>query len=96
MSNEINNDDVCDACGVMVELGSVIHEDDCVLTLPISSPDEAAAKALAGTYITQAKAKFADCEVSEKTEPQGDGILLTLSLTFSCTAERLIFEMSLR
>jgi uncharacterized protein YfcZ (UPF0381/DUF406 family) len=91
-----NNDDVCEACGVFVELGSVIHEDDNVLSLPIAAPDQAQARALADQYISQARTKYPDCEVTEETEGLEAGVVLQVNIRFSCTAERLIFEMALR
>ncbi|MCE2593494.1 YfcZ/YiiS family protein [Motilimonas cestriensis] len=90
------NDDVCEACGVLVELGSVIHEDDNVLSLPITASDQAQARVLADQLINQAKAKYADCEIEEITEGLEAGVALQLNIRFSCTAERLIFEMALR
>ncbi|MCE0557682.1 MULTISPECIES: DUF406 family protein [unclassified Motilimonas] len=90
------NDDVCEACGVLVELGSVIHEDDNVLSLPIAASDQAQARVLADKLISQAKDKYADCEIEEITQGLEAGVVLQLNIRFSCTAERLIFEMALR
>ncbi|MCE2570222.1 DUF406 family protein [Motilimonas eburnea] len=90
------NDDVCEACGVLVELGSVIHEDDNVLALPISAPSLEQAQSLAQEYTQRAKEKYPDCEAEQVTQGLDAGIALVLNLRFSCTAERLIFEMSLR
>ncbi len=90
------NDDVCEACGVFVELGSVIHEDDNVLTLPISAPSVEVAQPLADDYIQRAKTKYPDCEIEQVTQGLDAGIAIQLNIRFSCTAERLIFEMSLR
>ena len=39
MSQDKNVDDVCEACGTIVELGSVIAEDDTVLILPFMGED---------------------------------------------------------
>ena len=47
VQNNTCETDVCEACGTIVELGSVIAEDDTVLVLPFDGSDEAGVKALA-------------------------------------------------
>jgi len=87
--------DVCEACGTIVELGSVITEDDTVLVLPFSGPDKASVEALAEKYIKAAQARFATVEVSVDFNDITDAVESKVSLQFECTAEKLIFEMGL-
>lgn len=87
--------DVCEACGTIVELGSVITEDDTVLVLPFSGPDQASVKVLADKYIKAAKARFVTVEVSVDFQGVIGAVESKVSLQFECTAEKLIFEMGL-
>ncbi|MFT6986319.1 MAG: hypothetical protein ACJAT7_002152 [Psychromonas sp.] len=95
MSQDQNTNDVCEACGTFVELGSVIAEDDTVLVLPFSGTDKASVELLAQKYIDAAVARFPSVEFSKKTETTDTGETCKLSLQFECTAEKLIFEMGL-
>lgn len=95
MTTDKNNDDVCEACGTIVELGSVINEDDTVLVLPFAGSDSAAVNELAKKYIDAAKGRFTTVEISQKETTTAEGVSLELSLAFECTAEKLIFEMGL-
>jgi uncharacterized protein YfcZ (UPF0381/DUF406 family) len=87
--------DVCDACGTIVELGSVIHEDDIVLVLPFDGSDQAGVKKLAQKYIDAAKARFETVEVNQEDSVTEQGFACQVTFTFECTAEKLIFEMGL-
>jgi uncharacterized protein YfcZ (UPF0381/DUF406 family) len=87
--------DVCEACGTIVELGTVIAEDDTVLVLPFEGANEVDVKALAQKYIDVAKARFDTVEVTQKESKTEKGLKVEITLTFSCTAEKLIFEMGL-
>lgn len=99
MSQEIKSTtqeaDVCEACGTIVELGSVIAEDDTVLVLPFTGPDKPSVEALADKYITAAKNRFETVEVSVAFEEVNNAIESKVSLKFECTAEKLIFEMGM-
>lgn len=95
MSQDQNVDEVCEACGSFVELGSVISEDDTLLVLPFSGESKEAVKQLAQKYIDAAKARFATVNVNTQENSDQDGYHIELSLTFECTAEKLIFEMNL-
>jgi len=90
-----NESDVCEACGTIVELGSVIAEDDTVLVLPFNGADEAGVNKLAQKYIDAAKARFATVEVSQANTTTEQGFSSSVTLTFECTAEKLIFEMGI-
>ena len=87
--------DVCEACGTIVELGSVISEDDTVLVLPFDGTDEAGVNKLAQKYIDAAKTRFETVGVSQETLKTEQGFACAVTLTFECTAEKLIFEMGL-
>ena len=99
MSQEIQSTtqeaDVCEACGTIVELGSVIAEDDTVLVLPFAGPDKSSVEALADKYITAAKNRFETVEVSVVFEEVNNTVESKVSLQFECTAEKLIFEMGM-
>ena len=99
MSQEIQSTtqeaDVCEACGTIVELGSVIAEDDTVLVLPFAGPDKPSVEALADKYITAAKNRFETVEVSVVFEEVNNTVESKVSLQFECTAEKLIFEMGM-
>ncbi len=95
MSQEKNVDEVCEACGTIVELGSVICEDDTVLVLPFTGVDAVSVKQLAQKYIDAATERFATVEVSKTEQADENGASCELSLKFECTAEKLIFEMNL-
>jgi len=87
--------DVCEACGTFVELGSVISEDDTLLTLPFSGPDKASVDALAEKYISAAKTRFETVEVNVSYQENTTSVECEVILGFECTAEKLIFEMGL-
>lgn len=95
MSQDKNVDDICEACGSFVELGSVISDDDTVLVLPFTGKDSDAVKALAKKYIDAARTRFDSVVVTEQETTEDDGVSLQITLKFDCTAEKLIFEMGL-
>ncbi|GLS92156.1 hypothetical protein GCM10007916_32260 [Psychromonas marina] len=90
-----NESDVCEACGTIVELGSVIAEDDTVLVLPFEGADQAGVNKLAQKYIDAAKARFETVEVTREEATTAQGFSCNVTLAFECTAEKLIFEMGL-
>lgn len=90
-----NESDVCEACGTIVELGSVIAEDDTVLVLPFEGADQAGVKKLAQKYIDAAKGRFETVEVTLEEAATEQGFNCKVTLAFECTAEKLIFEMGL-
>ena len=95
MSVTTEETEVCEACGTIVELGSVISENDTLLVLPFNGPNKASVEALAEKYIKAAKNRFETVEVSvDFTEVDG-GVESKVSLQFDCTAEKLIFEMGM-
>lgn len=95
MSQEQNTNDVCEACGTIVELGSVISDDDTMLVLPFTGGDKASVEQLVKKYTDAAKERFPEVEVSTEESSDAEGEHIKLALTFDCTAEKLIFEMGL-
>jgi len=95
MSQDKNTNDVCEACGTIVELGSVIGEDDTVLVLPFAGHSKEAVAQLAQKYIDAAQTRFPEVVVATQESSDADGEHIALSLTFDCTAEKLIFEMGM-
>ena len=95
MSQDKNENDVCEACGTIVELGSVITEDDTVLLLPFAGADKVSVEKIAQKYIDAAKTRFATVEVTTKETVQANSVAIEVSLHFECTAEKLIFEMGM-
>ena len=90
-----NEADVCESCGSIVELGSVITDDDTVLVLPFSGSDKVTVEQLAQKYIDAAQTRFPEVVVSKEEKSDAEGDHIKLVLTFDCTAEKLIFEMGL-
>ncbi|ABM02723.1 conserved hypothetical protein [Psychromonas ingrahamii 37] len=95
MSQDKNADDICEACGSFVELGSVISDDDTVLVLPFTGKESVAVTALAIKYIDAAKTRFDSVVVTEQEITADDLVTLEVTFNFDCTAEKLIFEMGL-
>ena len=87
--------EVCEACGTFVELGSVITEDDTLLILPFSGPDKTSVDQLADKYIQAAQARFPEVQVSVDYKEVEYVVESKVSLRFECTAEKLIYEMGL-
>ena len=95
MSQDKSNEEVCEACGSFVELGSVIGENDTALVLPFTGKESRAVNVLAKKYIDAATARFGTVQVSSKESTDNNGVRLQVTLNFDCTAEKLIFEMGL-
>ena len=95
MSQDKNTNEVSEACGTIVELGSVITEDDTLLLLPFAGADKISVEQMAQKYIDAAKMRFATVAVTTKETTQANTVTIEVSLQFECTAEKLIFEMSL-
>lgn len=93
-NNQVENE-VCEACGTFVELGSVIAEDDTVLVLPFTGQDKASVEALANKYINAAKERYDTVEVNTEFTEGAQSVDAKVTLKFECTAEKLIFEMGL-
>lgn len=88
--------DICDSCGSMAEIGTIIGEGDEVMELVIEAAAEADARAKLAAYEALAKQVTAEAEVSSELSQGADGVILKARLQFTCTAEKLIFEMRAR
>lgn len=91
MSCDIQKD-TCDACGCSMEIGTIIGEDDCLYAFELKGI-EADVKA---TYAEQeAVAKEADATLKVNYTDSGtaDAFVRKGEFVFSCTAEKLIFQM---
>ena len=75
-----HKEEVCEACGCLAEVGTIIHEGDDVVVIPVEGDDEADALA----------------QVSSELHTVDGGVVLNTTLQFTCTAEKMFFEMRAR
>ncbi len=88
MSKDTVMNECCPACGCTAEIGTVITGDDTVYSTVITgTADEVKSK----TEKYVALAKDADPNVKVEVVDQGDST--KIEFTFSCTAEKMIFQM---
>ncbi|QUM77320.1 DUF406 family protein [Moritella sp. 24] len=93
MSN--NNDaDIKDCCGSFAEIGSIIQPDDTELSFPITFDSQAAADEKLRELEAYVDEQF-DEEVTINFSAQSE-FSYQVTLSFTCTAEKMIFEMNLR
>ncbi len=78
--------DTCNDCGSFVDVGAVIDEHDTILELTLSGEN---ASILANEVAEKAKNRFD--EVGSVVTAHGDKLILTL--TFSFSAEKMIFQL---
>lgn len=90
------NDEVCEACGVIAEVGTIIHEGDDVVVIPVEGDNETDAAERQARYVAVAKEVCPDVQVSSELQQVEDGVVLNTTLQFTCTAEKMIFEMRAR
>jgi uncharacterized protein YfcZ (UPF0381/DUF406 family) len=93
MSNN-NNADVKDCCGAFAEIGSIIQPDDTELSFPITFDSQLAADEKRSELEAYVNEQF-DEEVTINFTAQDEHAYL-VTLNFTCTAEKMIFEMNLR
>ncbi|MGR5237134.1 YfcZ/YiiS family protein [Vibrio alfacsensis] len=95
MSVELEQNQVCEACGCAGEMGFIIKEGDDVADLTIFAETKAALEAELEKYVELAKSVCADVEynTSELTEESKE---LTARFKFEVSAEKLIFELKTR
>lgn len=94
MSVQEQVQECCDSCGCYAEVGTIIGEGDESVVLPIEAASEAEAQARLAQYAALAK-QICDAVVIQQ-QWQADTGVLTAGLQFTCTAEKLIFEMRAR
>ncbi|HIF9214141.1 TPA: YfcZ/YiiS family protein [Photobacterium damselae] len=95
MTQDVQEYQTCEACGVSAEMGFIIKENDDVADVTIFANGKAALEAELANYLALAKEvnenfKF---EVSPVEENSTE---LTARIQFECSAEKLIFELRSR
>ncbi|PIB12924.1 YfcZ/YiiS family protein [Vibrio rotiferianus] len=95
MSVELEENQVCEACGCAGEIGFIIKEGDDVADVTIFAESKAALEAEFAKYLELAKAVCADVEynTSELNEESKE---LKARFKFDVSAEKLIFELKTR
>lgn len=96
MSVEDKVQETCDSCGCFAEIGTIIGEGDDVMELVIEAAVEADARAKLAAYEALAKQVTAEASISSELSQGANGVILKARLQFTCTAEKLIFEMRAR
>ncbi|MBR7631265.1 MAG: YfcZ/YiiS family protein [Aeromonas popoffii] len=96
MSVEDKVQETCDSCGCFAEIGTIIGEGDDVMDLVIEAAVEADARAKLAAYEALAKQVTAEASISSELSQGANGVILKARLQFTCTAEKLIFEMRAR
>jgi len=84
----------CDSCGCYAEVGTIISEGDDSVLLPIEADSEQEALDRLAQYAALAKQVCEEVVIQQQW--QAEAGVLNASLTFTCTAEKLIFEMRAR
>ena len=74
-----------------VEVGTIIKEDDTVLTLDLCGSDPQSRFETLKT--TVAAIGSGNCQVSSQTVEENGQAVIRVTLDFDCTAEKLIFQM---
>lgn len=91
--------DRCSAKGCSVDIGSVIDNDNCTHIISRLFKDTEAAEAYMSALRELASAASSTKEkpeISYSIKKAEDSLLLEATFTFSCQAELIIFELSLR
>lgn len=95
MTNESQDYQTCEACGVSAEMGFIIKENDDVADVKIFGGDKAALEAELANYL--ALAKEVNTNFKHEVSPlNDDSTELTARIQFECSAEKLIFELKTR
>lgn len=89
-------EEVCEACGCLAEVGTIIREGDDVVTVPVEGSDEADARARQARYLEIAKMACPDVKMQDELTQVGSGVVLNTVFEFTCTAEKMIFELRAR
>ena len=89
-------EDVSEACGCVAEVGTIIRDGDDIVMIPVEGDDEADARARQARYVDVAKQACPEVLVSSELQTVEGGVVLNTTLQFTCTAEKMIFEMRAR
>ncbi|MGF1727574.1 YfcZ/YiiS family protein [Photobacterium nomapromontoriensis] len=95
MSNETQEYQTCEACGVSAEMGFIIKEGDDVAKVSIFGGNKAALEAELANYLALAKEVNANFK-HEVSPLSDDSTELTAFIQFECSAEKLIYELKTR
>lgn len=90
--------DKCSTKGCAIDIGTIIENDDCTCQIERVFPTENDAELAVAKIKKLASAAAADenAEVVHHLANVEGGVKLDASVTFSCQAEKIIFELSLR
>ena len=81
--------DTCAECGSFVDIGTVLEEDDTLLQLDFVGET---AVADAAAIVEQTAARFSDAAITQQATDDG----VRLAINFSCSAEKIIFQLQHR
>ena len=96
VDEKVELNETCDSCGCFAEIGTIIGEGDDVMELVIEAAAEADARAKLAAYEALAKQVTAEAVIDSELTQGADGVILKARLQFTCTAEKLIFELRAR
>ena len=96
VDGKVELNETCDSCGCIAEIGTIIGEDVDVMELVVEAAAEADARAKLAAYEALAKQVTAEAVIDSELTQGADGVILKARLQFTCTAEKLIFEMRAR
>lgn len=95
MSQDISNNDVCEACGCAGEIGFIIKEGDDVAEVTVYGNSKALIETCFAnsTYFAKQVSSNVEFEVTEMVE---DSTELQARFKFEVSAEKIIFELKTR
>ncbi|MFM1694394.1 DUF406 family protein [Aeromonas salmonicida] len=96
VDEKVELNETCDSCGCFAEIGTIIGEGDDLMELVIEAATEADARAKLAAYAALAKQVTAEAMISSELSQGASGVILKARLQFTCTAEKLIFELRAR
>lgn len=89
--------DKCSTKGCAIDVGSIIDNEDCVWRVEKSFASREEAESTLAAVRERAEAAASEPpQVDYTIETAGDEVKLAASIEFSCQAEKIIFELSLR
>ncbi|MDQ1886404.1 YfcZ/YiiS family protein [Aeromonas salmonicida] len=96
VDEKVELNETCDSCGCFAEIGTIIGEGDDLMELVIEAATEVDARAKLAAYEALAKQVTAEAMISSELSQGTSGVILKARLQFTCTAEKLIFELRAR
>lgn len=91
-----SKEEVCEACGCLAEVGTIIREGDETVVIPVEGNDEADARARQARYLDVAKMACPGVKMQDELQQTSSGVVLQTVFEFTCTAEKMIFELRAR